>query len=141
MPRLEPTTPAGFALKCDAPISAIKPKEILVKVHAAAINPVDYKLPKLLPLAGKGVGLDFAGEVVQVGAGVQTLKVGDAVFGIGKDGTLAEYCVAEAAKVARRPAAADAPAAASLPTVGLTALQASAVTRDRAPPCPAVTPP
>eukprot|EP00291_Cryptomonas_curvata_P007471 CAMPEP_0172198834 /NCGR_PEP_ID=MMETSP1050-20130122/28324_1 /TAXON_ID=233186 /ORGANISM="Cryptomonas curvata, Strain CCAP979/52" /LENGTH=67 /DNA_ID=CAMNT_0012875733 /DNA_START=71 /DNA_END=270 /DNA_ORIENTATION=+ len=48
--------PDGFKLKEDAPISAIKPKEILVKVHAAAINPIDYKLPKLLPLSGKGVG-------------------------------------------------------------------------------------
>ena len=115
----------GLKLQEESPIPDIRPKEILVKVHAAAINPVDYKLPKILPfMNGKGVGLDFSGEIVKVGKGVQGLAVGDAVFGIGSGGTLAEYCVAEASKVAKKPAAADFVAAAALPTVGLTSLQA-----------------
>ena len=106
------------------PVPSIKSKEVLVKVHAAAINPVDYKLPTLLPMSGRGVGLDFSGKIVQVGSAVKDLKVGDSVFGIGKSGTLAEYCVAEGAKIARIPATLDFGAAAALPTVGLTSLQA-----------------
>ena len=115
----------GFKLQEDSPVPTAKPKEILVKVHAAAINPVDYKLPHILPfMTGKGVGLDFSGEIVQVGKNVQGLKVGDAVFGIGSGGTLAEYCIADPSKVAKKPAQADFIGAAALPTVGLTSLQA-----------------
>jgi hypothetical protein len=115
---------SGLKLVGDSPIPTVKAKEILVKVHAAAINPVDYKLPKILSMTGKGIGLDFSGEIVQLGINVQDLKVGDAVYGIGSSGTLAEYCIAEASKVSKKPASIDHTSAAALPTVGLTSLQA-----------------
>ena len=115
---------SGLKLVGDSPIPTVKAKEILVKVHAAAINPVDYKLPKILSMTGKGIGLDFSGEIVQLGKNVQDLKVGDAVYGIGSSGTLAEYCIAEASKVSKKPASIDHTSAAALPTVGLTSLQA-----------------
>eukprot|EP00802_Teleaulax_amphioxeia_P017590 Tamp_17752.p1 GENE.Tamp_17752~~Tamp_17752.p1 ORF type:complete len:391 (-),score=91.40 Tamp_17752:198-1223(-) len=95
--------------------------EVIVRVHAAAINPVDYKAPKAL--LGPVAGLDLAGVVEAVGAGhTGSLKVGDEVFGTAK-GSLAERVLANAGALARKPSTASFIEAAALPTAYLTSLQ------------------
>lgn len=107
--------------------------EILVRVRAAALNPADWHLlrgePPVIKLMsgkpkGRIPGLDFAGEVEQVGDGVTDLVPGDQVFGSGRRGAFAEHvCVAEKVAV-RKPAALTFEEAAALPVAGVTALRA-----------------
>ena len=115
------TRSAAFTFKSDAAVPRIKkPTEVLVSIRAAAINPVDYKAPKML--LGPIVGLDFSGVVEQVGAGVSTLAVGDAVYGTAP-GTLAEFVVVDAGRIAKKPASLSFAQAAAMPTAYLTSLQ------------------
>eukprot|EP00588_Corethron_pennatum_P027771 CAMPEP_0194332136 /NCGR_PEP_ID=MMETSP0171-20130528/58176_1 /TAXON_ID=218684 /ORGANISM="Corethron pennatum, Strain L29A3" /LENGTH=332 /DNA_ID=CAMNT_0039093869 /DNA_START=71 /DNA_END=1069 /DNA_ORIENTATION=+ len=101
---------------------------VMVRVLAAAINPVDYKLPRLG--AGAVYGLDFCGVVAGVGGDVADFKEGDRVFGRASSGSLAEYATASAGNLALAPSEfvsggsgwSDAECAA-LPTAYLTALQ------------------
>jgi len=97
------------------------PTSVLVEVKAAAINPVDYKIGKML--LGRVVGLDFSGIVKQVGADVSSLAVGDEVFGTAA-GSLAEFVVADAGRIARKPTSLSFGQAAAVPTAYLTGLQA-----------------
>ena len=111
------------------------PDELLVKVRAASVNPLDWHFltgsPYIVRLdSGVGapkdprMGVDFAGVVAAVGAGVQHFKVGDAVFG-GHDGAFAEYLtVRESRAVALKPDEVTFEQAASLPIAAITALQA-----------------
>src|SRR3989440_10787091 len=67
----------------DVPQPQPKANEIMVRVHAAGVNPVDWKiregyLPTPLPLI---MGIDFSGVVESVGSGVTKYRSGDAVFG------------------------------------------------------------
>lgn len=108
---------------------------ILVKVHAASVNPLDWHYLKGEPyfmrvLAGVGspndvrLGTDFAGTVEAVGAGVTRFKPGDAVFG-GADGSFAEYVtVREGGSVALKPKNLSFEQAAGVPIAAVTALQA-----------------
>ncbi|HEU4779048.1 MAG TPA: NAD(P)-dependent alcohol dehydrogenase, partial [Steroidobacteraceae bacterium] len=109
--------------------------EILIKVHAAGVNPFEWHMttgkPCLLRLF-KGLGApdhprtgsDFAGIVESVGAGVTRFKAGDEVFG-GKGGALAEYVVArEDADIVLKPAGMTFEQAAAIPIAAVTALQA-----------------
>jgi NADPH:quinone reductase-like Zn-dependent oxidoreductase len=108
----------------DVPIPVPGPGEVRVKIHAASMNPIDWKLragmlkermPVNLPLT---VGRDFAGVVDAVGAGVTEYKAGDEVFGQtewGKDGTFAEYAVTIPAKIAPKPKSVDFVHAAGVP--------------------------
>lgn len=109
--------------------------EILVKVHAASINPLDWHFMRGTPyfirlMSGlgapnyTGLGVDFAGTVEAVGSNVKRFKPGDEVFG-GADGAFAEYViVAEDGALAMRPANVSFEQAASAPIAGITALQA-----------------
>jgi NADPH:quinone reductase-like Zn-dependent oxidoreductase len=109
--------------------------QVLVKVRAAAINPLDWHRVRGTPYVmrlGEGfgrpveprLGIDFAGEVVAVGKGVTRFKPGDAIFG-GRDGSLAEYVTArEAGSIALKPANVSFEQAAGAYIAGLTALQA-----------------
>lgn len=111
------------------------PGEVLVKVHVAAVNPLDWHemhgSPYIMRLStGIGrpkqarLGTDFAGTVEAVGAGVSRFAPGDAVFG-GGSGAFAEYLVIGADKaIAHKPAALDFGQAAALPIAGISALQA-----------------
>ena len=104
------------------------PGQVRVRVAVAAINPVDYKLPTLLPLGGwlfkgKAVGLDFSGSIEAVGSGVSSLSVGQRVAGNCR-GALAQFALASACHVAPIPDGVSLAAAASLPTAALTSLQA-----------------
>ncbi|MDB5102405.1 MAG: hypothetical protein JWP91_94 [Fibrobacteres bacterium] len=106
------------------------PKEVLVRVHAASINPVDWKLragflkdyvPITLPAI---LGLDMSGVVEGVGLDVKGFKAGDEVYAMtsmGRDGTYAEYAVIEEMNLARKPKSQDHIRSAAIPLAGLTA--------------------
>jgi NADPH:quinone reductase-like Zn-dependent oxidoreductase len=105
--------------------------EILVKVHATSINPLDWKLRSGMlkdfwPLALPTIqGADLSGEVVALGTGVTTLAVGDAVFGFSpKNGGYAEFAAVPASGFIRKPENLSFIEAASVPVVALTAWQA-----------------
>ncbi|KAJ0988919.1 hypothetical protein J5N97_007275 [Dioscorea zingiberensis] len=116
----------------EIPVPSPKKDEILLKVEAAALNPVDWKIQKgmlrpFLPPKFPFVPVtDVAGEVMDVGPGVKTFKPGDkvvAMLSFLKGGGLAEYAIAgESLTVARPPEASPAECAA-LPIAALTALQ------------------
>lgn len=111
------------------------PAEVLVKVHAAAVNPLDWHYMRGTPylmrlMSGLGkpddprLGRDFAGTVVAVGDSVTRFEPGDEVFG-GANGAFAEYVVVrESGAITRKPANVSFEAAASVPVAALTALQA-----------------
>ncbi len=107
--------------------------QVLVRVRAAALNQVDhYELrgsPLLSRLAGglrrpaqTGLGHDFAGDVVAVGADVTDPRVGDAVFG-STVRAFAEYVVVRAEGVVAKPPGVGYEVAAAVPVAGITALQ------------------
>jgi NADPH:quinone reductase-like Zn-dependent oxidoreductase len=112
-----------------------KDDEILVKVRAAGVNPLDWHylagIPYLVRLtAGFGkpdnprLGVDFAGTVEAVGRKITRFKPGDEVFG-GKFGALAEYlAVPDERAIALKPANVSFEQAAGVPIAGITALQA-----------------
>jgi NADPH:quinone reductase-like Zn-dependent oxidoreductase len=107
--------------------------EVLVRIHAASLNPIDYKtregkvkaiLPYQLPFI---LGSDLAGVVEGVGPGVMDFKVGDEVYGRASKmriGSFAEAIAINEADIAPKPASLDMCQAASIPLVGLTAWQA-----------------
>jgi NADPH:quinone reductase-like Zn-dependent oxidoreductase len=105
--------------------------EVLIRVRAAGLNPLDWKLmlghPWPLRLAMglrklKRTGVDVAGTVEAVGAGVTEFKPGDAVFG-GCRGSLAEYACASATRLATKPENISFEEAAATPIAAWTALQ------------------
>lgn len=117
----------------DIPRPTLKPDEILVQVHAAGLNPIDYMIPKgtfkailrfQLPAT---LGSDLAGVVVDVGSRVTRFKPGDAVFAsifdLGR-GALAEFALVPENAAALKPENLDFVQAASIPMVGLTSWQA-----------------
>lgn len=124
---------AGATEFADVPKPSIKPDEILVKVRAAGINPVDNMIQKglfkaILKLKLPTImGSDVAGVVVEAGSRVTRFKVGDAVFASTFDlgfGTLAEFVAVPERAAALKPANMDFVQAASVPMVGLTSWQA-----------------
>jgi len=117
----------------DIPRPEIKADEILVKVHAAGLNPIDYRIPQGLfkPILRlklpATMGSDLSGTVVEVGSRVTRFKPGDAVFASVFDmhiGTLAEFAAVPEQAAALKPANLDFVQAASIPMVGLTSWQA-----------------
>ncbi len=116
---------------------AQKPKpaadEVLAKVFASGVNPIDWKIragyaqtrfPVNLPLIP---GWDFSGEIEQIGSDVSNLKVGDEVYGkpdATRDGTYAEYVVVKANQLNFKPKSISHRKAAAVPLAGLTAWQA-----------------
>jgi len=120
----------------DAEKPEIGSEDVLLKVHAAAVNPYDWHMlrgdPRVARLMG-GVGLtkpktriagvDVAGRVQDVGADVQGLRPGDEVFGFAR-GAFAEYAAADAALVVPKPAGLSFEQAAATPIAAVTALHA-----------------
>jgi NADPH:quinone reductase-like Zn-dependent oxidoreductase len=104
------------------------PGEVLVRVAATSVNPIDYKrragLTKdFYPLTFPGlIGVDIAGTVVKLGPGVEDFSVGDLVFAMA-DNTYAELCVVKAAILAKVPKGLDLIQAAALPLVTTTGNQ------------------
>ncbi len=103
--------------------------EILLKVHTAGVNPVDYKirngagqrLGMTLPIP---MGGELVGTIETLGPGVDGFEPGDAIFGMVHTGAFAEYAVAKAADMVRTPSNLDFTQAAALPLAGSTAWQA-----------------
>lgn len=109
--------------------------QVLVEVQAASLNPFDTMVregylqeavPLKLPVT---LGGDIAGVVSEVGEGVDSVSAGDIVYGqanvvAGNSGALAEYAVTKAEQIAKAPVNVDITEAASLPLVGVSALQA-----------------
>jgi NADPH:quinone reductase-like Zn-dependent oxidoreductase len=110
------------------------PTEVLVRVHAAGINPVDWKTRAGNGMAGVlgeppfVLGWDVSGVVAEVGFGVTTLRVGDEVYGMPwfprAAGGYAEYVAAPARQFARKPRNIGHEEAAATPLAALTAWQA-----------------
>ena len=104
------------------------PGEVMVRVAATSVNPIDYKrragLTKdFYPMTFPGlIGVDTAGTALKIGPGVEGFSVGDQVFGMA-DNTYAELCVVKAAVLAKVPQGLDLIQAASLPLVTTTGNQ------------------
>ena len=117
----------------DAPLPRITSSDVLVRVVAASVNPVDWKIREgylrqmishPLPLT---LGWDVSGVVEAVGAGVSRFKVGDTVFSrpdIKRNGTYAEYVAIREDEIAYKPKTVSHVEAASLPLAGITAWEA-----------------
>ncbi|HEU0274783.1 MAG TPA: NAD(P)-dependent alcohol dehydrogenase [Candidatus Udaeobacter sp.] len=142
-----PTNPTKAVVYCDYGISNLRFQDIekpapaddqlLVKVRAASVNPLDWHFIEGTPYIGRfffgmgarkpkesRLGVDFAGTVEAVGKNVTKFKPGDEVFG-GRDGAFADYvCVRESRAVALKPTDVTFEQAASVPIAGITALQA-----------------
>jgi NADPH:quinone reductase-like Zn-dependent oxidoreductase len=121
----------------DYPDPVPGPGEVLVRVAAASVNPIDYKrragLTKdFYPLHFPGlIGVDMAGTVVTIGQGVEGFSVGDRVFAMA-DNTYAELCVVKAAVLAKVPSGLDIVQAAALPLGTVTGNQLLAATEIKA---------
>ncbi|KAG5567223.1 hypothetical protein RHGRI_002697 [Rhododendron griersonianum] len=122
--------PAGLK-HVELPVPAQKEDEVLLKIEAVSINPIDWKLQKgiarpLLPRKFPFVpsATDVSGEVVTVGSGVKNFKAGDKVVSIlspMSGGGLAEFCVAKGSLTVPRPPELSAVEAAGIPSGALTA--------------------
>jgi NADPH:quinone reductase-like Zn-dependent oxidoreductase len=109
--------------------------QVLIKVHAASVNPLDWHYmhgtPYIMRLdSGIGTpksstfGVDFSGTIEAVGKSVKSFKPGDEVFG-GRSGAFAEYVVVrEAGSIVLKPANLTFEQSASMPIAAVTALQA-----------------
>jgi NADPH:quinone reductase-like Zn-dependent oxidoreductase len=116
----------------DAPRPEPQAGEVLVRVRAAGVNPVDWKiregwLQEMLPLQMPYIlGCDVAGEVEATGDGVTNWQKGDSVYAMPgvHGGAFAEYIALPATALARKPQSLDWVQAAAVPVVALTAWQA-----------------
>jgi NADPH:quinone reductase-like Zn-dependent oxidoreductase len=114
----------------EAPLPALQADELLIRVVATSVNPVDWKIRKGylksfisydMPLI---MGWDVSGIVEKIGANVTRFKIGDAVYSrpdIARNGAYAEYIAVREAEVAAKPATISHVEAASLPLVSITA--------------------
>ncbi|MDI3257005.1 MAG: NADP-dependent oxidoreductase [Kyrpidia sp.] len=117
----------------DMPMPELRDTDVLIEIHAASVNPVDWKIRRgylrnrlnhRLPLI---LGWDAAGIVKKVGPRVTRFKKGDAVFtrpDIERNGTYAEYVAVDESLVAHKPARLSFEEAASVPLAALTAREA-----------------
>jgi NADPH:quinone reductase len=111
----------------DAPVC--RPHEVKIRMMAASLNPVDYKLTRGafgLPLP-RVVGIDAAGIITEVGAEAGNWRVGDPVFGlvdIFSTGSFAEYVCLDGRAASSLPYGLSFEAASTLPCAGITAWQA-----------------
>ncbi|WP_033341713.1 NADP-dependent oxidoreductase [Catenuloplanes japonicus] len=116
----------------DVPVPSPGPDDVLVRVHAAAVNRVDLDVRQGMwefthhpfPMT---LGWDFAGTVESVGSATTGLRVGDRVFGrpaLTRDGTYAELLAVDPAEIAKAPESLPLEEAAALPLSALTAWKA-----------------
>jgi NADPH:quinone reductase-like Zn-dependent oxidoreductase len=117
----------------DAPRPQPKAGEVLIRVEAAGVNPVDWKIragylkdhfPRTFPII---LGLDLSGIVEDTGPGVSRFRKGDEVYSstdMTRDGSYAEYVVVDESVIAFKPRSLDHAHAAAVPVAALTAWQA-----------------
>ena len=124
-----------LSLNQNAPKAVPGKEQVLVEVHAASINPIDWKVrtgymkdavPLTMPAT---LGGDVSGIVSEVGEFVPDLKIGDRVYGYssllsGGSGSFAEFAMAKASTLAHAPQQVNFVEAAALPLVGASAVQA-----------------
>src|SRR4051812_11314116 len=113
----------------DAPTPQPGPGQVMVGVHATALNRADLLQRQGKYPAPQGVvqdipGLEFAGEVAELGPGATYWEKGDRVFGLTPGGAHAEYVVVEEGRLAAIPGGMDWVAAAAIPEVFITAFDA-----------------
>lgn len=124
-------TPSAAFVRKSVPIPLPGDGEVLVRIAASGTNPLDTKIHAAaaaharMPLPAI-LGLDMAGTVAAVGAGVTRFATGDEVYGMvggvgGVQGTLAEYAAVDADLLARKPANLSMREAAALPLITITA--------------------
>lgn len=118
----------------DIPKPEVLPNRVLVEVHAASVNPVDWKImvgelkdsmPMKFPMT---MGGDFSGEIVAIGDGVKDFSIGEAVFGYanigrGGSGSFAEFATVDPQYIVRKPDNISFLEAAALPMTGIRAWQ------------------
>jgi NADPH:quinone reductase-like Zn-dependent oxidoreductase len=117
----------------DAPKPSPKGGEVLIRVRAAGVTPTELRwqpsrvtqsgTPRPLPFIP---GHEFSGEVAELGEGVSSIQVGEAVYGMNDwygEGAQAEYCLARISDIARKPSRVDHIDAAVTPISALTAWQ------------------
>lgn len=103
--------------------------EVLVQVHAAGVNPMDWKIRRgyfkeVMPVQFPYIpGLELAGIVEEVGSGVTAFQKGQAVYGQSMKGTYAEYAVAPVDSLAFKPQSVSFDEAATIPVGATTAWQ------------------
>ena len=112
----------------------VEPGHVLVKIAASSINPIETKIrcglvPAITPAFPAILNSDFSGEITALGANVTQFKIGDEVFGCaggaGKfQGALADYMLADANLIAKKPVNIDHATAALYPIVSITAWEA-----------------
>lgn len=117
----------------DIPVPEPAPDEVLVRIHTAAVNPLDNMIvrgevrlitPYRLPLV---MGNEFSGTVVKAGSNARAFKEGDRVYGrmpLAKIGAFAEYAAVDESALAPVPGYLSLEEAACVPLTALTALQA-----------------
>lgn len=111
----------------DVPPPSAGPGQVRLAVRAAGVNPLDWKIMQglmreMIPLEfPAGVGFDVAGVVDEVGQGITSFAVGDAVLGMSVTPSFAEYAVADAAALVAKPDGVPWQVAGSLGTAGGTA--------------------
>ena len=114
----------------DIPVPEPQSDEVLIRVHAAGLNPIDWKvqagyMQQFLSLP-RIMGWELAGEIVALGdaAGASGLKIGDAVYAKTSTEAFAQFVAVETNNVAPKPKSVDYETAAALPAAALTAWQA-----------------
>ncbi|KAL9431358.1 hypothetical protein AB3S75_026526 [Citrus x aurantiifolia] len=114
----------------EVPVPTPNKDEVLLKVEAASINPIDWKLQKgiLRPFLPRKFPFipasDVAGEIIGLGSEVKNFKVGDKVVAVLSGGGLAEFAVAKESLTVARPQEVSAAEGAGIPCAGLSAHQA-----------------
>ncbi len=123
----------GALRLANVPDPKLQDKDVLIRIHAVSVNPLDFKLRDgefklILPYRPPFVlGHDVAGTILRTGANVTLFKVGDEIYARPRDhriGTFAEFIAINEADVALKPKNLSMTEAASIPLVGLTAWQA-----------------
>lgn len=113
----------------DVPRPEPKEDELLIRVHAAGVNPADWQIRSGKRFILKEpfsliLGFDVSGVVEEVGSSVAHFRVGDEVYGMLKGGAYAEYVTSASTDVVRKPRSLNHIQAAAMPVVSLTAWQA-----------------
>ncbi|MBV7297385.1 zinc-binding alcohol dehydrogenase family protein [Enterovibrio paralichthyis] len=124
-----PITDAESLVDIELPMPIAAGLDLLVKVSAIAVNPVDYKIRQNVAPENdsyKVIGWDAVGEVVAVGEGVKNFTVGDKVYyagDLGRQGSNAEYQLVDERIVGYKPKSLSDSEAAALPLTSITAYE------------------
>jgi NADPH:quinone reductase-like Zn-dependent oxidoreductase len=107
--------------------------QVRIRVRAASVNPVDWKLASRGAAEGHIAGRDFSGVIDALGPEAGSWKVGDAVIGVAEGGSYAQYVLASVHAIAAKPRPLSFDEAAGLPVVGETAWRAMVTVADLQP--------